>query len=41
MLNGRVAKRGRQVSFMETECHVDGKLVATAKVTKAMLKLPK
>lgn len=41
VLNGRVAKRGRQVSFMETECHVDGKLVATAKVTKAMLKLPK
>ena len=31
VLNGRVAKRGRQVSFMETECHVDGKLVATAK----------
>lgn len=39
-LVGHVVKRGKRVSFVETGCSVNGKVIATAKITKAMLEMP-
>lgn len=39
-LRGRVVQRGRRVSFLEAEATVAGRLVATARVTKTMVREP-
>lgn len=36
-LTGQVLRRGRAVAFLRAEAHVDGRLVATAQVTKTVL----
>jgi uncharacterized protein (TIGR00369 family) len=39
-LRGRVVKRGRTVCFVDAEATVDGELVATARITKSIVRVP-